>query len=101
MKCKVVLNFPKDVVAAGNPQPDALAKQIADDFKNQLIAWMQGFISGLNYTLYNTSNYIQLGSLSPDAQFEIVLSKCKENGDKPFFIAVDEMSKMLGTGKPK
>jgi len=36
-----------------------------------------------------------LGSLTRDAQFEIVLSKCKDNPEKPFWIAIMNLTDML------
>ena len=44
-------------------------------FKNGVISWMLGYISGRNYSLLKTPNYIQLGSLNTEAQFQMLVSK--------------------------
>jgi hypothetical protein len=50
----------------------------------------------LNYEHVKASKkYLDAGSLTPEAQFEIAISKCKADPTKPFSNAVIELAAML------
>src|SRR5262245_25528516 len=54
--------------------------------RNDLINWMQGFLSGVNQVTMTRDNvFMELGSLTTNSHFEIVLSKCKDNPEKLFY----------------
>jgi hypothetical protein len=61
-----------------------------------LASWMEGYLSGLNYQQVKASKkYMDVGSLTPEAQFEVALSKCKADPSKTFSAALIELAAML------
>src|SRR5262245_23391201 len=64
--------------------------------RDNLINWMQGFLSGMNQiTMMRDNAFKDLGSLTSNAHFEIVLSKCKDDPEKSFWIAIMNLAAML------
>jgi hypothetical protein len=66
--------------------------------KEMVISWMQGYLSGQN-VVTGIRDYIQLGSLSADTKFEILVSICKEAPGKPLYIAINELIPYLGRSR--
>jgi hypothetical protein len=64
--------------------------------RRQLASWMEGYLSGLNYQNVKASKkYMDVDSLTPEAQFEVALSKCKADPAKSFSAALIELAAML------
>jgi hypothetical protein len=79
-------------------------KGSGQNFTTQLVfTWVQGYMSGFNGYSYNVNGATyDLGSTSPEAQWEYIVSFCRSNPNTPIVRAIVEMqNKLLKIIRPR
>ena len=69
----------------------------AQNFMTQMVfIWVQGYMSGFNgYSYMVKGRTFDLGSASPEAQWEYIVSFCRSNPNTPIVKAIQEMQLRL------